>query len=73
MSEAEVKVVVNDAFADYERETGKPRHEENLSKFEKIFELMNKLRGAVLAFGLLVGVPGCVASVLVIIRFARGR
>ena len=40
MDENAVKVIVQEGFESYETATGKPRHEQNLGKFDKIFEAM---------------------------------
>lgn len=73
MSESDVQVIVNDAFSTYERETGKPRHEENTENFKEVFRMFNMLRGVMWTAMALVGIPGCVASILVIISKIRGH
>lgn len=73
MSEAEVKVVVYEAFETYEEKTGKPRHEENLANFATLKTSFDMLRGAVILVAFLVGVPGCVASILVIVSKLKGH
>lgn len=37
-----------------------PWHEANLKKFDRIFEVINKLKGAAIAFTLVVGIPAFV-------------
>lgn len=73
MSESDVRVIVNDAFALYEKDTGKPRHDENTVKLTAIERAFDRVRGALWAVGLLFGVPGCIASILVIVSKVRGH
>lgn len=73
MSENDVKVIVIDAFKEYERETGLPRHNENLGNFTAIFRVMNRIQGAAALLILMVGIPGCVASILVIVSKLKGH
>lgn len=73
MSESDVKVIVNDSFALYEEKTAKPRHEENLGNFTELFRVLNLVKGMGIALIALVGIPGCVASILVIISKVKGH
>ena len=53
MDENAVKVIVQEAFDGYEAQTGKPRHEQNLTNFKDLFGAMNWLKGAGAAIGLI--------------------
>lgn len=73
MSESDVKVIVNEAFDKYERETGKPRHDQNTDKLTGIERILDKVKGALWAVRVLVGLPGSIASIMVIVSKIRGH
>jgi hypothetical protein len=73
MDENAVQVIVDKAFRTYEAETGLPRHNQNMGNFEKLFRLANRGIGIMLACGFLIGIPAAIASVLEIVKFARGH
>jgi hypothetical protein len=53
LDENAVRVIVQDAFDSYEETTGKPRHEQNLDNFTKLFGALSWVKGAACAFGTL--------------------
>lgn len=73
MSESEVLNLVNEAFDRYEDRTGKPRHEENVQKFEELFRVLNKMRGAMWACGLPVAFVAVTVGIIQIVKFAKGH
>ena len=73
MDENAVQVIVDRAFRTYEGETGLPRHTQNLDNFEKLFRLANRGIGIMVACGFFIGIPAAVASMLEIVKFARGH
>lgn len=73
MSEPEVLNLVNEAFDRYEKETGKPRHEENKGKFDDLFTVLNKVKGGLWTCGILLGLPSIAFTIIQIIRFAKGH
>lgn len=80
MTESAVRVIVMDAFDKYEKETGLPRHTENLGNFTTLFAAINKARGAVTtlqwlvtAAALIIGLPAAVLALVELARFARGH
>lgn len=73
MDENAVRVIVNDGFRAYEKDTGLPRHTQNLANFDKLFRLANRGIGVILAFGFLAGVPTAIAAVIEIVKFVKGH
>jgi hypothetical protein len=77
MTESGVRVMVLEAFANYEKETGLPRHKENLGNFTILFDRMNKAIGSLNTLkwiiGIVVGGPGIVVCLIEFLRFARGH
>lgn len=51
MTENDVKEIARGILEVYEEKTGKPRHEENTEKFDKLFGVLNWIRGAFWTFG----------------------
>jgi hypothetical protein len=72
MIESDVKVIVNEAFSTYEEKTGLPRHEENLGNFREIFAILNRWKGFAVACTFIIGLPACIASLIVIVRAVKG-
>jgi hypothetical protein len=50
-----------------------PYHNDNLLKFDKLFEVVNQLRGVLKALGFLIGVPATIVAIIEIIKFSRGN
>jgi hypothetical protein len=73
MSEAAVLVIVGDALKEYERETGLPRHKENLGNFKSLFELVSQIRGGVRVLRWVIGLPALVMAIISILRYVRGH
>lgn len=77
MTESGVRVMVMEAFATYEKETGLPRHNENLGNFTKVFAAMNQAIGSIntlkWVIGIGVGGPGIVVCLIEFLRFVRGH
>lgn len=77
MTESGVRVIVFEAFANYEKETALPRHTENLGNFKTLFATMNKAIGSINTLkwflGIVIGGPGIVMVVIELMRFARGH
>jgi hypothetical protein len=48
LTEAQVKVMIADQIVAYERHYGEVRHRENTGKFDRLFEWIYKLDGAIL-------------------------
>jgi hypothetical protein len=51
ITESEAKVLMNEVILEWERRVGSKRHEENAEKFDRIFEILNKMKGAMWAVG----------------------
>ena len=51
VTEAEVLVLMNKSFENYEATVGRIRHGENTKNFETLFAAFNKMRGAIWAVG----------------------
>jgi hypothetical protein len=77
MTESAVRVIVFEAFEKYEKETGQPRHNENLGNFTKVFAAMNKAIGSINALkwflGVIVGGPGIVMVLIELLRLVHGH
>jgi hypothetical protein len=73
MTESAVRVIVFEAFDKYEKDTGLPRHTENLGNFTTLFASINKARGSLNALQWIIGGPGIVMVILELLRFARGH
>src|SRR5271170_6703632 len=65
VSESEVRVMINDTLRSWERDYGDVRHKENTEKFEALFSLINRAKGAIWAVGglftLVCVIPACTA------------
>lgn len=55
LTEDRVTLMINDALRQWEKEYGDIRHAENTMKFEALYEVLNKAKGAVWTVGLLLG------------------
>lgn len=53
VTEDRVKVLLNQGFAEYEREVGSPRHRENIKKLDYLSAVWEQMKGALL-FGKLI-------------------
>lgn len=73
MTENDVIVLVTRDREKYEEKTGLPRHEENLANFGVIFGWISKAKGFAIACTVFIGLPGVVASMIVIIKTIRGH
>lgn len=73
MTENDVKVIVNEAFSQYEESTGKPRHNENLGNFTELFRALNWLKGLGAGVFFIIGVPSLIASIMTIVKLSRGH
>jgi hypothetical protein len=73
MTESDVKVIAGAITENYEEKIGGPRHTQNVEKFDSLFGVLNKMKGAMWALALLTGVPGIAASCFVIVKAIRGH
>lgn len=80
MTESGVQVIVMDAFKEYEKETGGPRHEQNLGNFQVVFANQNRQSGALsairwmlLIFGSIMTFLGGIYTVIQIVRTWKGH
>lgn len=73
MSESDVKVIAGAIVDNYEEKIGGPRHVENTAKFDALFGVLNRMKGAMWALALCTGVPGAIASCIVIVKAIRGH
>lgn len=73
MDENAVRTIVMDERESYEQTFGRPRHEENLANFKKLFDFVATLKGISIAGGVVVGVPSAIASAIVILKTLRGH
>lgn len=65
--------MIGNAINEYDRSFGSQRHNENLKKFESLFEALNKLRGAMMTCAAIGGLATVVFTVLEIVRITQGR
>lgn len=73
VGESEVLNLITDAFDRYEEKTGQPRHAENVQKFQDLFEVLNKMKGAMWACGLPVALVAVTVGIIQIVKFAKGH
>lgn len=77
MTESGVQVIVMKAFENYEEKTGKPRHEQNLRNFAKLFDINSRQNGGINVLkwmlGIFLGIPALVWTIMQIARAVKGH
>lgn len=73
MSEDQTRLVIMEEREEYEKNIGLPRHEANLENFKMLFNKFSRLEGALWAFTLSIGLPGFIASIIVVVRVIRAH
>lgn len=84
MTEALVQLAIHNSFKEYERDTGQPRHNENLGNFNSLDSRMDNVEskidkaiGALESLKVVVyiafGVPSVTVMVIELIRLVRGH
>lgn len=61
------------AIESYDRTLGLQRHNDNLKKFDSLFEALNKLRGAMMTCAAIGGLATAVFTILEIVRITQGK
>lgn len=73
MTDYAVRLIVANAFQEYERETGLPRHTENLNNFGQLFAIVNKISGGVKVLMWVIGLPASAVAIIAILKYVRGN